>query len=82
MRSGWVRAGVAIGLVACGSVAWFAVHYVVQARDPSTAGTVAQALAAVFVPLAALAAWLVTKFQRCLESGSLRRRWRCAHLAM
>lgn len=62
MRFGWMRAGVALGLIVCGAVAWLAVHYVVQARDPGTAGTVAQGLAAVLVPMAGLAVWLVHQF--------------------
>lgn len=59
MRRGLGKAGAAAGLVACGALAWFAVHYVAQARDQGTAGTVAQGLAAVLVPLAGLAVWLV-----------------------
>ncbi len=63
MRFRWVRAGVALGLIVCGAAAWFAVHYVVQARHQSTAGAVAQGLAAVLVPVAGLAVWLVTRFR-------------------
>ena len=63
MRRGWGKAGVACGLIACGAVAWFAVHYVVQSRDQGTAGTVAQGLAAVLVPVAGLAVWLARRFQ-------------------
>jgi hypothetical protein len=62
MRDGLVKAGVAFGLVACGGMAWFVVHYVVQARDQGTAGTVAQGLAAVLVPVAVLAVWLARRF--------------------
>jgi hypothetical protein len=51
-------------LIACGGVAWLAVHYVVQARNQGTAGTVAQGLAAVLVPVAGLAVWLVRQAQR------------------
>ncbi len=63
MRFRWVRAGVALGLIVCGAAAWFAVHYVIQARDQDTAGTVAEGLAAVLVPVAGLAAWLVHQFR-------------------
>ena len=63
MRVSLVRASVAFGLVACGGAVWFAVHYVVQARNQGTAATVAQALAAVLVPVAGLAVWLVRRFQ-------------------
>lgn len=72
MGRGWVKAGAAAGLICCGAVAWFTVHYVVQARDQSTAGTVAQALAAVLVPMAGLAVWLVRQAQRSVPAIDLR----------
>lgn len=73
MRGSWVKASVACGLVACGGVAWLAVHYVLHARDPGTAGTVAQGLAAVLVPVAGLAVWLVRRFQLDVPTIDLRR---------
>jgi hypothetical protein len=91
MRGWRVKAGVAFGLVACGGVAWFAVHYVVQARDRGTAGTVAQGLAAVLVPVAGLAVWLVRQFRQGVPpidlaqaaddlAGRVGRQWRDAEL--
>lgn len=64
MRRGWVQVGVLVGLAVCGGAAWWAVRYVVGARDQGTAGSVAQGLAAVLVPLAGLVVWLVRQGQR------------------
>ena len=58
--------------MACGGVAWFAVHYVVQARDQSTAGTVAQGLAAVLVPVVGLGVWLVRHVRQSAPAIDLR----------
>jgi hypothetical protein len=91
MRGWRVKAGVAFGLIACGGVAWFAVRYVVQARDQGTAGTVAQGLAAVLVPVAGLAVWLVRQFRQGVPpidlaqaaddlAGRVGRQWRDAEL--
>jgi hypothetical protein len=79
MRRHLRNAGVALGLIACGLVAWFSVHYVVQARDQGTAGTVLGALAAVLVPLAGLAVWLVHRLQP--EAPPVDLGWAAAELA-
>lgn len=58
-----MKARIAVGLVACGVVASFAVIYVIHARDRGTAAAVAQGLAEVLVPLCAAVVWLVRHIQ-------------------
>jgi len=66
-----VKARIAVGLVACGAVASFAVIYVVHARDRGTAAAVAQGLAEVLVPLCAAVVWLVRHVQMAVPEVDL-----------